>query len=238
MLRFLQKKYRSPNFEARQGYKEPAYIVLHYTGMPTAQAALERLCAPESKVSAHLLIEENGRIHHLVDEEYRAWHAGRSYWQGERDLNSASIGIELVNPGHACGYRPFPQAQIKRLAQYCRDIMLRYDIPSANILAHSDIAPDRKTDPGELFPWQDLAAQGIGLWPAPQEMDYQAAEDLILNASALREQFTAFGYNPEPEFDVILQAFHRRYYPERLGLDADLLSPAKILALLRQSRET
>jgi len=231
------KKWTSPNFEARAGGQAPSMIVLHYTGMQSARAALERLCDPDSKVSAHYLIEENGRIHQLVPEDKRAWHAGKSYWAGESDINSASIGIEIVNPGHEFGYRAFPEKQIRSVIKLCRQIVDKYNISPANILAHSDIAPARKTDPGELFPWETLAAQGVGLWPRPQEMDYQAAEDLILNPAALREQFTAFGYDPEPDFDVVLQAFHRHFYPERLGAPADILTAAKILALLRQARE-
>lgn len=154
----------SPNYSDRA----PGAIdilVLHYTGMSSCGDALARLCDPAAKVSAHYLIDEDGTVFHLVAEERRAWHAGISFWAGERDINSRSIGIELVNPGHELGYRHFPETQMLRLAELARDILARHPIPQQRVLGHSDVAPGRKRDPGELFNWQWLAGQGIGIWP-------------------------------------------------------------------------
>ncbi|MGH1398954.1 MAG: N-acetylmuramoyl-L-alanine amidase [Alphaproteobacteria bacterium] len=153
------KKHTSPNYNERRDGKNPSIIVIHYTGMKTAKAALERLCDPAAEVSAHYLIEENGTLHPLVPEDKRAWHAGVSEWEGETDINSMSIGIELVNLGHEHGYHPFPEAQMKTLAKLCKSIMTRHDIKT--VLGHSDIAPTRKIDPGELFDWQYLTTAGI-----------------------------------------------------------------------------
>ncbi len=146
----------SPNFGERRNGAKPSLIILHYTGMKTAGEALERMCDPKSEVSAHYCIEEDGTIWQLVDEDRRAWHAGASSWQGETDINSHSIGIELVNPGHEFGYRPFTEAQYQSLIPLCKAIMQRYDIKTENILGHSDVAPERKQDPGELFDWERL----------------------------------------------------------------------------------
>jgi N-acetylmuramoyl-L-alanine amidase len=145
----------SPNWDER---KLPiTMVVLHYTGMPTADEALERMCDPEAKVSAHYMIDEDGTVTSLVPEDKRAWHAGRSYWRGITDVNSASVGIELVNPGHEFGYRPFTDDQMVGLMPLLADIIERYDIPRANVVGHSDVAPARKQDPGELFDWERLA---------------------------------------------------------------------------------
>ncbi len=154
----------SPNFDART--KLPDMLVLHYTGMQTGEAALARLCDPEAGVSSHYLVEEDGRIFRLVAEERRAWHAGRSFWKGEEGVNHASIGIEIVNPGHEFGYRPFPQAQIDAVIALVADIRSRWQIDDNRILGHSDVAPARKIDPGELFPWKRLAEAGHGVRPS------------------------------------------------------------------------
>ena len=155
----IDKSIRSPNFNDRIGYDAPLMILLHYTGMKTAQEALDRLCDPAAEVSAHYTIDEDGTIYHMVDEDKRAWHAGVSEWKGETDINSASIGIELVNPGHEFGYREFPTAQMEALANLCKDIIARQ--PIETVLGHSDVAPERKQDPGELFDWKWLAKQGV-----------------------------------------------------------------------------
>ncbi len=141
------------------------HLVFHYTGMETGPAALARLCDAAAEVSAHYLIEEDGRIFALVDEDRRAWHAGRAFWRGTRDINSTSIGIELVNPGHTFGYRAFPQAQVDALIALSREILARHPIAAHDVVGHSDIAPGRKQDPGELFPWAVLAKARIGFWP-------------------------------------------------------------------------
>lgn len=156
----------SPNFDEREG-KKPYIILLHYTGMKTAQDALERLTNPEAKVSAHYTVDEDGTIYQHVDEHKRAWHAGVSCWYEETNINAVSIGIEMVNPGHEFGYRDFPQAQIDVVIKLCQDIQSRHDIKF--VIGHSDVAPTRKQDPGELFPWQQLAAQGVGIWPREYE---------------------------------------------------------------------
>src|SRR5437764_4448883 len=142
-------------------------LVLHYTGMHSAAAALDRLCDPAAKVSAHYVVEEDGAVWRLVPEARRAFHAGVSCWQGEQNLNDVSIGVEIVNPGHEWGYRPFPEPQMAAVETLCHDILARRRIPSYRIVGHSDIAPDRKSDPGELFDWARLARAGIGLWPEP-----------------------------------------------------------------------
>lgn len=191
----------SPNFEDRAGGVSPTMIILHYTGMQTGQAALERLCDEASKVSAHYLVEEDGSIFQMVEESKRAWHAGKSYWAGETDINSHSIGIEIVNPGHEFGYRTFPEAQIEAVIKLCQDIQSRHAI--RHVLAHSDIAPDRKEDPGELFPWKHLSEHGIGFWPGE-------VEGKIDVSNALRE----IGYNPALDENTLITAFQRHYVPE------------------------
>ncbi|MFD2237376.1 peptidoglycan recognition protein family protein [Aureimonas populi] len=157
----------SPNHDERRDGQVPAILLLHYTGMKTGEAALERLCDPQAAVSSHYLVEEDGRVFQLVPEARRAWHAGEGAWHGARDVNSRSIGIEIVNPGHEHGYRPFPARQIEAVIELCKDCVARWAILPQNVLAHSDTAPDRKQDPGELFPWDQLSAAGVGLGLAP-----------------------------------------------------------------------
>lgn len=240
---FLKPKasLQSPNFNARIDHDAPSMIILHYTGMKTARAALDRLCDPAAEVSAHYVIEQNGKTHQLVDDAHRAWHAGKAYWRGQRDINSASIGIEIVNPGHEFGYRPFKNKQIRAVSELCQKLMKTYAISPANILAHSDIAPARKLDPGHLFPWQDLAAVDIGLWPVPEGVDYQAAEDIVLNHTTFHELLCALGYDPEVPFEELVVAYHRHFCPEKFSdcddkpAEPDVLSCARLLSLIRQS---
>lgn len=227
--------YPSPNFNGRRDGVEADYIVLHYTGMPTAQDALSRLCDPAAQVSAHYVVDEGGSIYRLVDEEARAWHAGQSFWRGITDMNSRSIGIEIVNPGHEFGYRSFPGAQMEALAELCQDITGRRHIPAAHILAHADVAPARKQDPGELFDWAFLAARGIGLWPQPQEQDYAAADrdEGSFDADLLR-----YGYDPQCPPLARMLAFQRHFYPEAFGISgaagkANRETRARLKALLR-----
>ena len=216
----------SPN-HARRG--EPARIdmlVLHYTGMTSAAAALERLCDPAAQVSAHYLVEENGSLWRLVPEKQRAFHAGRSCWAGESDLNNVSLGIEIANPGHEWGYRPFPEKQMAAVERLCLDLVSRHPIPPQRIVGHSDIAPDRKSDPGELFDWPRLARAGIGIWPQPAP-DLASARGrgigVVERAAALAD-LARIGYcvNSGDEF-VVLAAFQRRFRPERWDgrLDAE-----------------
>lgn len=199
----INNAYKSPNFNDRKSAMVPSMIILHYTGRPTGMEAIKWLCNPEKQVSAHYVVEENGEILQLVAEDKRSWHAGISYWQGETDINSASIGIEIVNPGHEFGYRPFPLAQITAVITLCHAIMRRHNI--GHVLAHSDVAPGRKIDPGPLFPWRQLAAEGVGQYPSPIEVpkDFNRTEALH-----------ALGYNPDTSPDVLWQAF-KLHYPEK-----------------------
>lgn len=195
----------SPNHDERLSPID--MLVLHYTGMPTGEEALTRLCDTQAKVSAHYFIEEDGRVFKLVDESRRAWHAGVSYWRGDRDINSRSIGIELVNPGHEWGLRAFPKAQMKSLKDLALDILKRHAIPARHVLGHSDVAPGRKQDPGELFDWRWLAAQGVGLWP--QKTGFELGDDMV------HQSLADFGYNMEDPVKAI-EAFQRHFCPEEL----------------------
>ncbi|MDR3423524.1 MAG: N-acetylmuramoyl-L-alanine amidase [Alphaproteobacteria bacterium] len=218
----------SPNFDNRAFGVALDYIVLHYTGMNDAASAQARLCDPAARVSAHYLIEENGDLTQLVDETRRAWHAGQSFWRGATDLNSASIGIELINPGHEFGYRPFPEPQLEALKKLLREIIARHHMnPATALLAHSDIAPTRKQDPGELFPWQDLAQEGFGLWPAPLPSDYAPAD-----AQEIDALLAFIGYDTTSPQDS-LRAFQRRYRPKNLAGISDNETTAILRALKR-----
>jgi N-acetylmuramoyl-L-alanine amidase len=157
----------SPNHNERAGGGPIDMLILHYTGMPDAEVALRRLCDPRAEVSAHYLVYEDGAVVQCVPEARRAWHAGKSFWKGETDINSRSIGIEIVNPGHDGDYPDFPKAQIDAVIELVRDICGRHSIPPWRVLAHSDVAPDRKTDPGEKFPWDLLAQHGLGHYVDP-----------------------------------------------------------------------
>src|SRR5258708_29166259 len=183
----------SPNFDARPMATPVDILLLHYTGMETGAAAVGRLCDPDAKVSAHYTVDEDGTIFSHVREECRAWHAGVSYWAGDRDINARSIGIEIVNPGHEFGYRSFPDAQIEAVIRLAQDIFSRHPIPAERVLGHSDVAPARKLDPGELFPWGELALAGIGLWPQTRK-----ARRPVGFADGLR----GFGYGSGPDMDV------------------------------------
>lgn len=220
----------SPNFDERVGNAAVTYIVLHYTGMPTAQEALDRLCDPSAQVSAHYLIDEDGSLCQMVDEARRAWHAGQSFWRGASDLNSLSIGIELVNKGHAFGYTPFPSRQIERLTTLLKDIMKRYALPPTALLGHSDIAPMRKEDPGELFPWQALATEGLGLWPAPMDQDRRP-----ITETETITGLAAIGYDTRSAEVAFAsgRAFLRRFHPERLARGFDDESAARLRAMAR-----
>ena len=229
----------SPNFNARTA--PPNMVVLHYTGMRTGQAALDRLRDPEAQVSAHYLVEEDGRVFALVAEERRAWHAGVSFWKGERDINAASIGIEIVNPGHEFGYRAFPDAQIAAVIELLTEIRGRWDIPDARIVGHSDVAPARKEDPGELFPWARLAKAGHGLWVTPPAAPGAplAVGDEGTGVFALQAGLTRLGYESAPsgKFEddtaTIVTAFQRHWRPERVDGIADGETRARLVHLLR-----
>ncbi len=215
--------YPSANFNGR--YSPVDMIVLHYTGMKTGQEALDRLCNPAAAVSTHYLIFENGDIYNLVEEEFRAWHAGLSQWRGIPDVNSRSIGIEIVNPGHEFGYVPFTAEQIQSVIDLCRDIMTRHHIPAGNILGHSDVAPARKSDPGELFPWKTLAENHIGLW----------TDAFAVPRRSVGEMLAAIGYDTADELSA-LTAFQRHFYPEAL-LDKAEKTIERLAAVSRLYKE-
>jgi N-acetylmuramoyl-L-alanine amidase len=234
----------SPNLDAR--LKPPDMIVLHYTGMPTGAEALARLRDPSAQVSAHYLIEEDGRVFRLVPEERRAWHAGLSFWKGERNLNGVSIGIELVNPGHDWGYRPFPDEQIETLIELLSGIRIRWRVPDARVLGHADVAPDRKLDPGELFPWRRLAEAGHGVWAeaAPAPGAALGSGDEGAAVFALQAGLTRLGYDCAPSgvYDegtaLIVSAFQRHWRPSAIDGLADGETRARLMALLRTISET
>jgi len=222
----------SPNHNERPAGKAIDILLIHYTGMRDGDAALQRLRDPAAKVSSHYLIEEDGRIHRLVDESRRAWHAGVGYWAGERDINAASIGIELVNPGHDNGYRPFPQPQMAALIELGREIIARHPIPAARVLGHSDIAPTRKIDPGELFDWKAMAEAGIGLWPEPAA----GPADLL----SIQRALAGYGYEVaatgalDAATSVALQAFQRHFRPGLIDGQPDDETAALLAGLLRR----
>ncbi len=204
----------SPNFNDR---KLPInMLVLHYTEMESAEAAIERLCDPEAGVSAHYLISEQGVVTRLVPEEKRAWHAGASFWRGHRDVNSASIGIELDHPGHGLGYRPFADAQFEALVPLVARIMKHHDIPRSNVVGHSDVAPARKIDPGELFPWDRLAEYGLCL-PKPESLELGDPFD---NDSSFYLAMERFGYDITDGHKAV-EAFQRRWRPEKINGQID-----------------
>jgi N-acetylmuramoyl-L-alanine amidase len=215
----------SPNFDRRPPRTPIDMLVLHYTGMETAEIALARLCDPEAKVSAHYLVDEDGTVHRMVAEDHRAWHAGASFWRGETDINGRSIGIELVNPGHEFGYRPFPETQMAALKTLARDILARHPIPARNVVGHSDVAPRRKTDPGELFDWPRLAAAGIGLWP----------EDALEEDGDATSLLAEFGYETV-DIAKTIEAFQRHFRPARIDGVADGETLGRISSALQMTR--
>lgn len=218
----------SPNADDRQPPERTTSpvidtVILHYTGMQTGEEALRRLCDPDSMVSAHFLIEENGTAHQLVAPEMRAWHAGVSYWRGRDGMNHSSIGIELVNPGHEFGYRPFPSVQIDRLLELLSILKTLFHIPKHRYLGHSDVAPDRKHDPGELFPWRQLAACGFGVWADCPRNDKTilAKKGMVgMENASLNKSLRNIGYSVpvSEEFSQAtldaLVAFQRHWRPE------------------------
>ncbi len=214
----------SPNFDTRS--LPISMIVLHYTGMQDAASAIARLADPDAKVSAHYVVAEDGQIVRMVAEENRAWHAGKSYWRGVTDINSASIGIEIVNPGHEFGYRPFPDPQVSAVIALMQDIMTRHSITRGNIVGHSDIAPARKEDPGELFPWGRLARLRLAL-PRPTKnlMDPHWTDGGFLLA------LERFGYDVADQTAAI-RAFQRRFRPEMIDGIIDGECRAILLGLL------
>ncbi len=231
---------RSPNFGERRGGAKPDSLILHYTGMPSAASAIALLRDPESQVSSHYVVEESGRIVQLVPEAQRAWHAGASFWRGERDINSVSIGIEICNSGHDGGLPPFPDNQIAAVISLCSDIALRQGIKAERILAHSDVAPARKRDPGEAFPWDVLWRAGVGHWveaaspSAP--LIHRGQEGTPVRA--LQTLLALYGYEMEASgvYDIRTEqaviAFQRHFRPGRVDGVADASTIDALRALI------
>ena len=223
----------SPNCDSRPAGAGPVdTLVLHYTGMVSAEAALERLTDRSAKVSAHWCIGEEGTLWRLVPEEQRAWHAGLSEWRGRRSVNDFSIGIELINPGHEHGYRPFPPAQMDALLDLVRVIVARHPIGPRNVVAHSDIAPMRRQDPGELFDWARLARAGIGLWPRSVAEPAGEGQALCLGdrgspVKRCQERLRAIGYGLAVDGDfgtdtaAVVRAFQRHFRQTQVDGEID-----------------
>jgi len=231
----------SPNHGERKGFARPDCIILHYTGMASAKSALDLLRDSRSEVSSHYFVDEDGTIFQLVPESRRAWHAGVGVWKGERDLNSASIGIEIVNPGHDGGLPPFAEAAIAATTALCRDIAKRHAIRPERILAHSDIAPQRKRDPGELFPWDALWRAGVGHWIPPAPITGPALfreKEEGPPIRALQAMLALYGYGLEmtgvfdPPTRTVVAAFQRHFRPERVDGEADASTIETVHALL------
>jgi len=230
----------SPNFNARVGDGVPDTLLMHYTGMQTGEAAMARLTDPAARVSAHYTVEEDGTVYAHVAEELRAWHAGVSSWRGHTDINSRSIGIEIVNPGHEWGYRPFPDVQIDAVIELSKGILSRHRIPARNVIGHSDVAPARKEDPGELFPWARLAREGVGLWPETGSISGSGLSPGSSGeaVSALQRDLARFGYGIDVSglFDeatrLVVVAFQRHFRPRLLDGVADSETRALLAALI------
>jgi N-acetylmuramoyl-L-alanine amidase len=231
----------SPNHEPRKGVARPDILLLHYTGMKTTQAALARLCDPGARVSSHYLVFEDGRVIQLVPEARRAYHAGESSWGGSTDINSRSVGIEIGNQGHDCGCPPFPDVQIERVIALCRDIVARWSIAPCRVLAHSDVAPSRKRDPGEAFPWRRLAEAGVGAFVEPVPIERGAAlcpGDHGAEVASLQRLLADYGYGvtESGSYDSatheVVTAFQRHFRPARVDGIADVSTVKTLEQLL------
>lgn len=235
----------SPNHGARAGGRGPSCLILHYTGMADGPAAIAWLRNPDAQVSCHYVVQEDGRVLQLVAEGRRAWHAGRSFWDGETDLNSASIGIEIVNAGHPGGLPAYPDRQIASVIALCRDLIARHRIRPDRVLAHSDVAPGRKLDPGERFPWDRLHAGGVGSWVVPR-LDLPGAPlspgDRGAAVETLQADLRGYGYGIEPTGDydgateTVVRAFQLHFRPARVDGIADPGTVATLADLRRACR--
>jgi N-acetylmuramoyl-L-alanine amidase len=234
------------NREARRGGAKPSLLILHYTGMSSAAKAIDWLARAESGVSCHYVIDEDGRITQMVPESQRAWHAGVSHWRGETDINSHSIGIEIHNPGHQHGYPEFPPAQMRAVIALSKDIARRHHMAPDGILAHSDVAPGRKIDPGEKFNWLLLAKEGLGLWVRPSPV---RADDPGLGHGAhgqriarAQECLASYGYDVEASgtldaaTEKVLKAFQSHFRPRRVDGRLDRSTEVTLERLLEASR--
>jgi N-acetylmuramoyl-L-alanine amidase len=231
----------SPNFGPRKDGKRPRLVILHYTGMETGEAAEAFLADPRAEVSAHYLVHENGRVVQMVAETERAWHAGLSWWKGETDINSVSIGIEVVNPGPLRDFPDFVEAGIEATIALCRDIAGRHGIAPEAFLAHSDVAPGRKVDPGAKFPWRTLHAAGIGHWLEPAPISggrFLATGDVGQPVEALQSMLVLYGYRVPidgtfgPETEIAVAAFQRHFRTERVDGVADVSTVTTLHRLL------
>lgn len=236
----------SPNFGPRRDVLRADMIILHYTGMESGEAAERWLCEPTSEVSCHYLVHEDGRIVQMVREADRAWHAGRGSWQGVSDINSRSIGIEIVNPGPLAGHPPFPDAQIDAVTALCRDISSRLNIPRERILAHSDVAPGRKIDPGPAFPWEVLHARGVGHLPSPRHpaaIDPIAADEEGEHVECIQSMLNLYGYGIEitGRFDAwtktVVEAFQLHFRRRKVDGVVDPETHALLTALVAELPE-
>jgi len=214
----------SPNQDDRPAGGPIDTLILHYTGMRTARDAIDRLRDPIARVSSHYVVDEDGAIFRLVPEERRAFHAGVSHWRGHSELNGRSVGIEIVNPGHEWGYRDFPALQMAAVCDLCLEILARHPIPARNVVAHSDVAPDRKEDPGEKFDWQGLAANGVGVWPEGD--DAGAVRDV-------RAALADIGYCVDLDLPVVLRAFQRHWRQEAITGEPDAGTLSRIAQVWR-----
>lgn len=235
------------NVEPRRGVKRPSLLILHYTGMSSAAKAIDWLAREESHVSCHYVIDEAGLITQLVPERLRAWHAGVSYWRGETDINSHSVGIEIQNPGHEDGYPEFPPRQMQAVIALSKDIAARHKIPAGGVLAHSDVAPGRKVDPGEKFNWAELARHGLGDWVRPSRLD---ARDKGLGTGArgkvvmtAQKYLAAYGYDVHPSGEIddrtrkVLRAFQLHFRRRRVDGRLDrstLLTLTRLIAAAKR----
>lgn len=234
------------NHEPRHGGAKPSLLILHYTGMSSAAKAIDWLARTESRVSCHYVIDEEGRVTQMVPEGRRAWHAGVSHWRGETDINSHSIGIEIQNPGHEHGYPDFPAAQMQAVVALTRDIMRRHRMPADCVLAHSDVAPGRKIDPGEKFSWALLAKEGLGLWvrPSPVRADDPGLGlgDKGARVARAQERFASYGYDVKPSgildaaTEKVLKAFQSHFRPRRVDGRLDRSTEVTLERLLAASR--
>lgn len=226
----------SPNHDDRPADTPVDMLILHYTGMVSGEAAIARLRDPAARVSSHYVVEEDGAVFRLVPEDRRAWHAGVSHWRGHSLLNGRSIGIEIVNPGHEHGYRPFPALQMAAVCELSLRILARHPIPARNVVAHSDVAPDRKEDPGELFDWEGLARNGVGLWPAEHSGLWPAEDSGLWPGEARAEGdpltlLGRIGYRTDLPLPALLRAFQRHWRPERVDGIADAATLARLGAV-------
>ncbi|MCB1520635.1 MAG: N-acetylmuramoyl-L-alanine amidase [Hyphomicrobiaceae bacterium] len=239
----------SPNIEPRVGGRRPDLLLLHYTGMENAAKAIDWLSRPESKVSCHYVVAEDGAVTQMVPEALRAWHAGLSHWAGETDINSCSIGIEIQNPGHALGYPPFPPRQMRAIEALSADIVGRHAIPPGRVLAHSDVAPARKIDPGEAFDWQRLARAGVGRWVEPEPADAAdpglalgARSEMVAEAQWLMRRYgygaEVTGFLDQPTA-FIVRAVQLHWRPARVDcrLDRSTLETLRRLVAMAEGAE-